>query len=63
MRERASERVSELIKKVPLMRVSIFLTMICVSGPAIGGEDVYFWTLPDSYPWSRIQIWGEGARK
>ena len=28
--------------------------------PAIGSEDVHFWTLLDSYPWSGIQIWGRG---
>ena len=27
---------------------------ICVSGPAIGGEDLHFRTMPDSYPWSGL---------
>jgi len=41
---------------------SVFLYVwMCISGPAIGGEDVYFRTLLDSHPWSRIARLG--ARK
>jgi len=32
----------------------VFTFLDFVSGPAIGGEDVHFRTLPDSYPWSGI---------
>jgi len=41
---------------------SVYIFLMCVSGPAIGGKDVRIRTMPDLYPWSGIQIWGDGAR-
>jgi len=45
--------------ELPPITTSVFvLFWICVAGTAIGGEDVHFRILPDSYPWSGTPLGG-----